>query len=69
MEEKVTKCLETIGKAFKELITSANNEVEVVGLMAMVLGNFQETYEKAVDEGIDELKKREEEENTNGIIQ
>lgn len=67
MEEKVTKCLEAIGEAFKELITSANNEAEVVGLMAMVLGSFQETYEKAVEEGINELEKREEEESNNGI--
>jgi hypothetical protein len=67
MEEKVTKCLETIGKAFKELIISANNEAEAVGLITLVLGSFRETYEKAVEEGIDELVKREEEETVNGI--
>lgn len=63
MEEKVTKCLEAIGEAFKELITSADNEAELIGLVAMVMGSIQKTFEKVVDEGIEELKKREEEGN------
>lgn len=61
MEEKVTKCLEAVGEAFKELITSADNEAELIGLVAMVMGSIQETFEKAVEEGVDELEKREEE--------
>ena len=61
MEEKVTKCLEAVGEAFKELITSADNEAELIGLVAMVMGSIQETFEKAVEEGVDELKKREKE--------
>jgi hypothetical protein len=59
MDERVTKCLDTIEEAFKTLITSANNEVELIGLMATVLGEFQETYEKAVSDGIEELEKKE----------
>lgn len=63
MDERVTKCLDTISEAFKTLIVSANSEIEVVGLVAAVIGKFQETYEKAIDEGIDELEKREKEGN------
>lgn len=63
MEEKVTKCLEAIGVAFKELIASADNEAELIGLVAMVMGNIQETLNKAVEEGVDALQKREEEGN------
>ena len=63
MDERVTKCLDTIGEAFKTLIVSANSELEVVGLVAAVCGEFQETYEKAIDEGIAELEKREKEGN------
>ena len=62
MEEKVTKCLETIGKALKELIASASNEAELIGLFAMVMGGWKETYEKAIEDGVAELEKREEEE-------
>ena len=62
MEKKVIKCLETVGQAIKELITSANNEAEVIGLMTLFAAEFQETYDKAVEEAIDEIEKREEEE-------
>ena len=58
MDERATKCLDTIGEAFKTLVLSANNETELVGLMVMVMGKVQETYEKAIDEGVDELEKR-----------
>ena len=61
MEEKVVACLETIGKAIKDLLTFANNEAEIIGLMAMFAAGFQKTYEKAIDEACDELCKREEE--------
>lgn len=61
MEEKVMECLETIGKAIKELLVSANNEAEIVGLALMFSTGFQGTYEKAVDEAVEELEKREEE--------
>ena len=66
MEEKVTECLATIGEAVKKLIVSANNEAEVIGLVAMFAAGWQETYEKAVDEGFAELNAREEG-NNNGI--
>lgn len=69
MEEKVIKCLETIGQAVKELITSANNEAEIIGLVAMFSAGFQETFDKAVEEAFDEIEKKEEEESANGIIQ
>lgn len=59
MDERATKCLDTIGEAFKTLVLSANNEMELIGLMVAVMGKIQETYEKAIDEGVDELKKRE----------
>jgi hypothetical protein len=62
MEEKVIKCLETVGQAIKELIISANNEAEMMGLMVMFLGGWEETYKKAIDEGVEEIEKREEEE-------
>lgn len=68
MEEKVIKCLETIGKAIKELLASANNEAELVGLGAIFASGFQQTYEKAVDEAVEEIEKREEEGNANGIV-
>lgn len=61
MEEKVIKCLETVGQAIKELITSANNEAEVIGLVTLFAAGFQETYDKVVEEAIDEVEKREEE--------
>jgi hypothetical protein len=59
MDERAKKCLDTIGEAFKTLIISANNEAELTGLAIEVLGEFQNTYEKAIDEGIEELEKRE----------
>ena len=62
MEEKVKKCLDTIGQAVKELIISANNEAEMIGLMALFFAGWEETYKKAIDEGVEELEKREEEE-------
>lgn len=62
MEEKVTECLNTIGEAIKELIVSANNEAEMIGLMTMFFAGWEETYKKAIDEGVEELEKREEEE-------
>lgn len=62
MEEKVIKCLEKVGQAIKELITSANNEAEVIGLVTLFAAGFQETYDKVVEEAIDEVEKREEEE-------
>lgn len=61
MDERVTKCLDTIGEAFKTLVASANNELELIGLVAAVMGELQETYEKAIDEGVEELEKREKE--------
>ena len=60
MDERVKECLDTIGEAFKKLIVSANNEAEVIGLMSMVLSSWTEIYNEAIDEGIDELEKREE---------
>lgn len=68
MDERVTKCLDTIGGAIKALITSANNEFEMIGLVTAVVQGFQETYEKAVDDGVEELEKKEKEKN-HGIIQ
>jgi hypothetical protein len=62
MEAKVKECLDTIGEALKKLIASANNEAELIGLFAMVMGGWKETYEKAIEEGVAELEKREEEE-------
>ena len=61
MDKRVTECLDTIREAFKTLVTSANSETELVGLVMVVLGKMQETYEKAIDEGVNELEKREEE--------
>lgn len=63
MEEKVTKCLEAVGKAIKDMLTSANNEAELIGLMAIYASGFQETYEKAIDEAVEELANREKEGN------
>jgi hypothetical protein len=63
MEEKVMECLEKIKKALKELFVSANNEAELVGLALMLSTGLQETYEKAVDEAVEELEKREKEGN------
>ena len=68
MEEKVIKCLETIGKAIKDLLASANNEAELIGLAAVFAAGFKETYEKAVDEAVEEIEKRKEEEKANGIV-
>ncbi len=62
MEEKVKECLDTIGEALKKLIASANNEAELIGLFALVSVGWKPTYEKAIEEGIAELEKREEEE-------
>ena len=59
MDKRVKKCLDMIGEAFKTLIISADNEAELTGLAIQVLSGFQETYEKAIDEGIEELGKRE----------
>jgi hypothetical protein len=63
MDERVTKCLDTIREAFKTLIASANSECEIIGLVLAVLGELEKTNEKAIDEGVDELKKREKEGN------
>ena len=62
MEAKVKECLDTIGDALKKLIVSANNEAELIGLVAMVMGGWEETYKKAIEEGVGEIEKREEEE-------
>lgn len=67
MEAKVKECLDTIGEALKKLVASASNEAELIGLFAMVMGRWTETYEKAIEEGVAELEKREEEETKNGI--
>ena len=69
MDERVKKCLDTLGEAIKSLVASANSELEVIGLVTVVLDEFKETYEKAVNEGFDELEKREKEGKKNGIIQ
>ncbi|MEE0969193.1 MAG: hypothetical protein U0M06_07495 [Clostridia bacterium] len=69
MEEKVIKCLETVGQAIKVLITSANNEAEVIGLMTLFAAGFQETYDKVVEEAINEIEEKKEEKSANGIIQ
>ena len=61
MDKRVAKCLDSIGEAFKTLITSANSETELIGLMVTVFSNIQGIYEKAVDEGINELEKRKKE--------
>ena len=63
MDERVTKCLDTIGEAFKTLVASANSELEVIGLATATLHGFQETYENAIEEGFNELEKREKEGN------
>lgn len=63
MDERITKCLDTLGEAFKTLVASANSEVEVIGLVTAVLQGFQETYENAVNEGFEELEKRKKEGN------
>lgn len=69
MEEKVIKCLETVGQAIKELLISANNEAEVIGLMTLFAAGFQETYDKVVEEAINEIEEKKEEKSANGIIQ
>ena len=51
MDERVTKCLDKIGEAFKELIASANSDTDMIGLVTAVLYKFQPIYEKAIDEG------------------
>ena len=63
MESKVKECLDTIGEALKKLILSASNEAELIGFFAMVSSGWTSTYEKAIDEGIAELEKREKEGN------
>jgi hypothetical protein len=67
MEAKVKECLDTIGEALKKLIASANNEAELIGLFALVASGWTPTYEKAIEEGINELEKREEEEKANVV--
>ena len=61
MDERVTKCLDTIREAFKTLVASANSEAEVVGLVMAALAKIQKTYEEAMEEGVAELEKREKE--------
>ncbi len=63
MDERVTKCLDTIGEAFKTLVTSADNELEVLGLVAVALHELPKTYENAMEEGFNELEKRKKEGN------
>ena len=63
MDERVTKCLDAIGGAIKELIASSKNETEMIGLVAMFFAGWADTYKKAIDEGVEELEKREEEGN------
>jgi hypothetical protein len=63
VEEKVTKCLETIEKAIKDLFVSSNNEAEAIGLAAIFAVGFKDTYEKAVDEAFAEIENREKEGN------
>jgi hypothetical protein len=67
MEAKVKECLDTIGEALKKLILTASNEAEIIGLFAMVGNGLTTTYEKAIEEGINELEKREEEEKADVI--
>jgi hypothetical protein len=63
MEEKVAKSLEAVLKEIKDLILSANNEAEMIGLVTLFAVGFQDAYDKAVDEAVDELAKKLKEEN------
>lgn len=64
MDARVKKCLDKIGEAFKELAASANSEAEALGLFLQIQQSGEAPIEKALTEGIEELKKREKEGNT-----
>ena len=51
MEERVTECLDTMREAITKLLASANNEVEMVGLITMLFAGWEESLNKALDEG------------------
>lgn len=63
MDERVTKCLDKIGEAFKELVASANSDTDMIGLVTAVLYKIQPIYEKAIDEGYELFENKEKEGN------
>lgn len=62
MEERVTECLNTMREAITKLLASANNEAELVGLITLLFAGWEETLNKALDEGTEKVEKREEKE-------
>lgn len=63
MEERVTECLDTIREAITKLLASANSEAEMVGLMAMLFARWEESLNRAIDEGTGKIKNKEGEGN------
>ena len=61
MDKRATECLNSIGEAFKTLTTSADSEVELIGLLFEVMRDYQKVFDEAMTEGIRELEKRKKE--------
>lgn len=59
MEERVTECLDTMREAITKLLESANSEAEIVGLMAMLFAGWEESLNRAIDEGTGKIKNKE----------
>lgn len=59
MDERITKCNDMICEAFKTLIRSSHSNSDAIGLITIVLHEFPKTYEKAINEGFDEIAEKE----------
>ena len=63
MEERVTECLDTMREAITKLLASANSETEMVGLITMLFAGWEESLDRALNEGIENVKNIEKEGN------
>ena len=63
MDERVKKCLDKICEAYKELLASASNEMEAVGLFAVLHRESEEVIDQAITEGYEKFENKEKEGN------
>jgi uncharacterized pyridoxal phosphate-containing UPF0001 family protein len=63
MDERVKKCLDKVCEAYIELLASASNEMEAVGLFAVLQNESEEVIVEAITEGFEKFENREKEGN------
>jgi hypothetical protein len=56
MDERVTKCAKAMADAMRDLLSSANSEVEMFGLFAALQNEIGVVIERAVEEGLNVLE-------------